>query len=114
MLAADAATASSGWDTAAVTSVVVGALALIGVFATNLVALVTGRGTTRQAAENSRRERWWERAQWAMERAYDGDPLTRAVGLTVLESLGDSDLADAAEQAMLARVAIAVLTGGAP
>jgi len=49
-----------------------------------------------------------------MERAYDGDPLTRAVGLTVLESLGDSDLADAAEQAMLARVAIAVLTGGAP
>jgi hypothetical protein len=107
-------TDSTAWTAAVTASIIVGGLALIGVFVTNLVSMIVGRESAKQAAENSRLERWWERAQWAMERVSSQDPLTRAVGLTVLEALGSSELADEAEQMMLSEVAIAVLTGGAP
>jgi hypothetical protein len=48
----------------------------------------------------------------AMDRACDPDPTKRAVGLTVLASLGKSDLASPDEQVMLAQVALSILTGG--
>jgi hypothetical protein len=103
---------STGWGTAAWATLLVGVLALVGVLVTAIVALVTSTAATRERADNDRRERWWERAQWAMERACDPDPTKRAVGLTVLSSLGKSDLASPDEQVMLAQVALSVLTGG--
>ena len=102
----------TGWDAAAYTTLLVGVLALVGVLVTAVVALVTSTRATRERENNDRRERWWERAQWAMERACDADPTKRAVGLTVLASLGKSDLASPDEQAMLAQVALSILTGG--
>ena len=107
-----AAVPSTGWDAAAYATLAVGVLALVGVLATAVVALVTSNRATRARADNDRRERWWERAQWAMERACDPDPTKRAVGLTVLASLGKSDLASPDEQVMLAQVALSILTGG--
>jgi hypothetical protein len=102
----------TGWDAAAYATLVVGVLALVGVLVTAVVALVTSNRATRARAANDRRERWWERAQWAMDRACDPDPTKRAVGLTVLASLGKSDLASPDEQVMLAQVALSILTGG--
>jgi hypothetical protein len=102
----------TGWDAAAYATLAVGVLALVGVLVTAVVALVTSNRATRARADNDRRERWWERAQWAMERACDPDPTKRAVGLTVLASLGKSHLASPDEQAMLAQVALSILTGG--
>jgi hypothetical protein len=102
----------TGWDAVAYATLAVGVLALVGVLATAVVALVTSTRATRARADNDRRERWWERAQWAMERACDPDPTKRAVGLIVLASLGRSDLASPDEQVMLAQVALSILTGG--
>ena len=102
----------TGWDAAAYATLAVGVLALVGVLVTAVVALVTSNRATRARAANDRRERWWERAQWAMDRACDPDPTKRAVGLTVLASLGKSDLASPDEQVMLAQVALSILTGG--
>jgi hypothetical protein len=107
-----AAFPGTGWDAAAYVTLAVGVLALLGVLATAVVALLTSNRATRARVDNDRRERWWERAQWAMERACDPDPTKRAVGLTVLASLGKSDLASPEEQVMLARVALSILTGG--
>jgi hypothetical protein len=107
-----AAFPGTGWDAAAYVTLAVGVLALVGVLVTAVVALVTSNRATRARANNDRRERWWERAQWAMERACDPDPTKRAVGLTVLASLGKSDLASPDEQVMLAQVALSILTGG--
>jgi hypothetical protein len=103
---------ATGWDAAAYATLAVGVLALVGVLVTAVVALVTSNRATQARADNDRRERWWERAQWAMERACDPDPTKRAVGLTVLASLGKSDLASPDEQVMLAQVALSILTGG--
>src|SRR5215212_11362520 len=69
----------TGWDAAAYVTLTVGVLALVGVLVTAVVALVTSNRATRARANNDRRERWWERAQWAMERACDPDPTKRAV-----------------------------------
>jgi hypothetical protein len=110
--AAEAAT-DSGWTAATFVALLVGVLTLVGALITAVVALVTNRTTTRQRTENDHRQRWWERAQWAMERAYDKDRAVSAVGLTVLSSLGKSDLTTPDDQVMLARVAVVVLTGGA-
>ncbi len=112
MTVVDTAFPGTGWDAAAYATLAVGVLALVGVLATAVVALVTTNRATRARADNDRRERWWERAQWAMERASDPDPTKRAVGLTVLASLGKSDLASPDEQVMLAQVALSILTGG--
>ena len=43
------------------------------------------------------RSEWWRRVQWALDRALDGDPDTKALGMVTLEVLAHSKLAHAEE-----------------
>ncbi len=43
------------------------------------------------------RSEWWRRVQWALDRALDGDPDTKALGMATLEVLANSKLAHAEE-----------------
>jgi cell division GTPase FtsZ len=48
-----------------------------------------------------KREEWWKRAQWAIERAYDSSDMTAAVGVAILRNLRQSTLAQPEEKTML-------------
>lgn len=75
-----------------------------------LVAYLGVRKTVRQQRLNARKDQWWERARWALDRTLSEDARVRAVGFSVLEALGDSeyaaehefDVVDAAMDAQLA------------
>lgn len=75
-----------------------------------LVAYLGVRKTVRQQRLNARKDQWWERARWALDRTLSEDSRVRAVGFSVLEALGDSeyaaehefDVVDAAMDAQLA------------
>ncbi len=74
-------------------------LAALGPFATLLVVLAA-LVTVRQRTAADRREQWWQRAQWALDRALDDDPAPRELGLAVLSVLADSGLARQEEVAL--------------
>jgi hypothetical protein len=60
------------------------------------------------------REEWWKRAQWAIERACDDTSArTREVGVNMIRSLAQSQLAHDEEKRMLASVLLVVVGGGA-
>jgi hypothetical protein len=84
-------------------------LTLLGVLVTQVVAYWNARTATLQKERADRRDAWWKRAQWAMERCYDSDQLARAVGTTALQRLGRSPLATADDQRMLRDVAVVIL-----
>lgn len=74
-------------------------LAALGPLATLLVVLAAVV-TVRQRASADRRDQWWQRAEWALDRALDGDPGRREMGLAMLSVLADSGLARRDELAM--------------
>jgi len=74
-------------------------LAALGPLATLMIVLAAGL-TVRQRAAADRREQWWLRAQWALERALDDDPARRELGVALLSVLADSGLARKEEIAL--------------
>ncbi|MBP2414802.1 hypothetical protein JOF48_003601 [Arthrobacter stackebrandtii] len=84
-----------------------GAAAVLGAFTlrqrtrADALALAQKREADERALEQKRRaddrSEWWRRAEWALDRALDGRPATRAVGLSTLQVLARSTLARAEE-----------------
>ena len=75
------------------------------------IALLGTGATVAQKRFADRRDAWWGRTQWALERiiAAQGDDMQRTVGLVVLTSLQASSLATGEERRMLSEVADAML-----
>jgi hypothetical protein len=75
------------------------------------VALIGTGATVFQKRFADRRDAWWGRTQWALERilADQTDDTQRTVGLMMLVSLQASSLATNEERAMLEEVADALL-----
>lgn len=63
-----------------------------------LVAGLTAAGiahrTYRHRRRHDRKEEWWRRTQWALDRATSGDQLVRVLGVGILELQAESRLAD--------------------
>lgn len=76
---------------------VLGALGPLAILLGAIVAAVIGGFTFRQRALADDRSEWWRRAQWALDRALDDHPSTKALGLATLEVLAHSTLAHADE-----------------
>lgn len=75
------------------------------------IALAGTGATVAQKRYADRRDAWWVRTQWALERilaARDND-MQRAIGLVVVASLQESRLATREERKMLGVVADAML-----
>lgn len=88
---------SSGWD-------ILAALGPLAVLLGAIIAAVIGWETLKQRraadakalAQKRRaddRSEWWRRTQWALDRAVDATPATKALGLAALEVLARSELA---------------------
>jgi hypothetical protein len=76
------------------------------------VALIGTAATVFQKRLTDRREAWWGRTQWALERILTdegGDDTSRTVGVLMLTALQDSVLANREERKMLDQVADALL-----
>lgn len=71
------------------------------------IALVGTAVTVVQKRVSDRRDAWWGRTQWALERilAAQDDDTMRTVGLVMLVALQGSPLATDEERVMLERVA---------
>jgi hypothetical protein len=68
--------------------------------------------TVGQKRYADRRDAWWGRTQWALERtleSQDSDDTKRTIGLVMLTTLQDSYLATDEERDMLEQVADALL-----
>ena len=61
----------------------------------------------------ARRQQWWVRAQWAIDRSLSPDPVTRQVGTAALVVLADED-ADPADLALLLVAAEEGVDSGGP
>ena len=88
-----AGSTGSGWTAANIVALVVGVVAFVGV--------VLG---VRQRWRADRRDQWWKRTQWAIERLGEGGE-ARIIGLVILWRLVDSRLATGDDQRMLEDVA---------
>jgi hypothetical protein len=75
------------------------------------IALAGTGVTVVQKRFSDRRDAWWGRTQWALERilAARDDDTERVVGLVVLTSLQASNLATSEERDMLSKVADSML-----
>ena len=75
------------------------------------IAVVGTVATVVQKRFADRREAWWVRTQWALERilAAGDDDTERAIALVLITSLQKSDLATREERKMLDEVADAML-----
>lgn len=76
---------------------VLGALGPLAILLGAIVAAVVGGFTLRQRAQADDRSEWWNRAQWALDRALDDHPSTKVLGLATLEVLAHSTLAHTGE-----------------
>jgi hypothetical protein len=66
-----------------------------------MVAFAVGWRTIGQRDRMDRREQWWKRVQWALDRTLsDSSPLDRRVGLAVLRALLTNQLADGQDTAI--------------
>jgi hypothetical protein len=67
--------------------------------------------TLTQKWRNDRRDAWWKRTQWALDKAtaQEADESTRVIGLTALRYLQVSSLATDADREMLDEVADEIL-----
>lgn len=59
-----------------------------------LIAAVIALATLKHRRRQDRREQWWARAQWAIDRAASDNPRAQTAGLAVLSRLSASNLAD--------------------
>ena len=80
---------------------------------TAIVALIVGIGTIRQRqqadaldAQAQRRDQWWQRAQWAIDRLYEPPEDRQLVSWRILGTLAESELAGPEELAILRAVAV--------
>lgn len=76
------------------------------------IALLGTAATVIQKLRTDRRDAWWGRTQWALERiiaAQDPDETERTIGLVLLITLQASHLASNEERKMLEQVADAIL-----
>jgi len=75
------------------------------------IALIGTAATVVQKRLTDRRDAWWARTQWALERILDedSDDTSRTVALVMLTTLQGSRLATAEERDMLEQVADALL-----
>ena len=71
------------------------------------------RGVLDHQRAIDRRQQWWVRAQWAIDRSLSPDPVTRQVGTASLVVLADED-ADPADLALLLVAAEEGVDSGAP
>jgi hypothetical protein len=70
--------------------------------ATAVVAAVVGLGTLQERSRSDRRDQWWQRVQWALDRALDGqDQDVATAGISMLEVLARSPHTDADDARML-------------
>ncbi len=99
------------WAIAALASpVFLDALSKLGPAATGLVAvfaLIVGTFTIRQrqgadtvAAQAARRDQWWKRAQWAIDRLFEAPEERQVVAWRILRTLAESSLAGPEELAV--------------
>lgn len=111
-----AVTAAIVWGVAAVASPsLLDAISKLGPVTTGLVAifaLIVGISTIRQkqsadaaTAESERRDQWWKRAQWAIDRLYEPPEERQVVAWLILQSLAESNLAGDEELAIFDAVA---------
>lgn len=68
---------------------------------TAAVALVIGVMTIRQKSHTDRREQWWKRVQWALDKATSGSESEQGVALAALTALLEDDTATPADATML-------------
>lgn len=80
---------------------------------TAIVALIVGIGTIRQRqqadaldAQAQRRDQWWQRTQWAIDRLYEPPEDRQLVSWRILGTLAESELAGPEELAILRAVAV--------
>jgi len=80
--------------------VVAASLALIGVMC-----------TLWQKWRNDRRDAWWKRVEWALDKATDSDSResVRCIGLVAVRHLQDSSLATTTDRMMLDQIADEIL-----
>jgi|tagenome__1003787_1003787.scaffolds.fasta_scaffold20024950_2 hypothetical protein len=117
---------SSGSNTPALVALVIAVIALVGTITTAIVgylgisktanvareANTNARVAAEAAAALERREEWWKRVQWAMERACDGKTAqARKVGVDLLRALKDSQLAHEEDKKMIAQIYTVVASG---
>lgn len=85
----------------AIVAAVIGGVTLRQRTRADRLALAQKRESDAKALEQKRRSddrsEWWRRAQWALDRALDDQPSTKALGLVTLEVLAHSTLAHAEE-----------------
>jgi hypothetical protein len=76
------------------------------------IALIGSAASVIQSRVADRRDTWWGRAQWALERIIapqGADDTERTIGLVLLITLQSSQLATSEEREMLENVADAIL-----
>lgn len=84
-------------------------VAPLGTLLAVVVAYFSYRGTIRQKTLADNRNAWWNRVQWAIDAALSDDEQRRATGMAAIEEMQDSELATAADQALLAAMANAIV-----
>lgn len=78
------------------------ALSGFATLATAVVAAVVGLRTLQERSSSDRRDQWWQRVQWALDRALDGqDQDVATAGISMLEVLARSPHTDADDARML-------------
>lgn len=79
-----------------------------------LVALAGVLLTLAQKWRNDRRDAWWKRTQWALDKLMDanGDEEARAIALTALQYLQKTPLATDSDRELLDDVATQILSWG--
>lgn len=69
------------------------------------------RSALSQRQHADRKQEWWRRTQWAIDKTLHADPEVRLVGYLALEQLRRGDLPDDEDRALLLRVADRELRG---
>lgn len=82
-------------------------LRVLGALIPAVVAFIAYRVYTADRAwKNS--DRWWKRAEWALDTATDGDYGRRTVGMKALTELSDLPMADAEDRQLFSGLVVAV------
>jgi len=68
---------------------------------TAAVALIVGVSTIRQKSHNDRREQWWKRVQWALDKATSDSDAEQGVAFAALTEMLKDDTATRADATML-------------
>ena len=91
--------------------VIAAILTLIGVLAALWQKWAADRRELQERLEADRRDAWWQRTQWALDRVLNAgtDGTSRAIAIKVIQNLTHSQLASSEEREMLYGVAVEIL-----